>query len=174
MPAAARAGRPLARRTRMTSRSAVHDVATVGYEAASVDDFLAALRDARVELLVDVRAVASSRRPGFAKTRLAANLEGAGIEYRHLRRLGTPAEGRAAARAGRHEEMKRIFREQLATEEAQEELLALADQVRAGRRVCLLCFEADPAHCHRSIVAAALGELVPIRLAHLRPGDDDD
>ena len=149
-----------------------HPVATIGYESTSVDEFLATLREANVELLVDVRAVASSRRPGFAKTRLAANLETAGIEYLHLRRLGTPAEGRAAARAGRHDEMKRIFREQLATAEAQEELHALAGLVRAGRRVCLLCFEADPAHCHRSIVAAALAELVPIRLAHLRPRED--
>ena len=146
-----------------------HPVATIGYESTSVDEFLATLREADVELLVDVRAVASSRRPGFAKTRLAANLETAGIGYLHLRRLGTPSEGRAAARAGRHEEMKRIFREQLATDEAQEELHALADMVRAGRRVCLLCFEADPAHCHRSIVAAALAELVPVRLTHLRP-----
>ena len=149
-----------------------HPVATIGYESTSVDEFLATLREAHVELLVDVRAVASSRRPGFAKTRLAANLETAGIEYLHLRRLGTPADGRAAARAGRHDEMKRIFREQLATGEAQEELHALAALVRAGRRVCLLCFEADPAHCHRSIVAAALAELVPVRLAHLQPAAD--
>lgn len=149
-----------------------HPVATIGYESTSVDEFLATLRDARVELLVDVRAVASSRRPGFAKTRLAANLEGAGIAYLHMRRLGTPAEGRAAARSGRHDDMKRIFREQLATDEAQDELHALADLVRGGRRVCLLCFEADPAHCHRSIVAAALGELVPIRLSHLRPREE--
>jgi uncharacterized protein (DUF488 family) len=71
-------------------------VTTIGYEAATVPRVLQALRDAEVELLVDVRAVASSRRPGFAKTRLAANLAGAGIEYLHLRGLGTPADGRAA------------------------------------------------------------------------------
>ncbi|HYW06517.1 MAG TPA: DUF488 domain-containing protein, partial [Longimicrobium sp.] len=68
--------------------------------------FLDALAEAEIELLVDVRAVASSRRPGFAKTRLAANLAEAGIEYLHLRALGTPAEGRAAARAGKHHEMR--------------------------------------------------------------------
>jgi uncharacterized protein (DUF488 family) len=119
-------------------------------------------------LLVDVRALASSRRPGFAKTRLAANLSEAGIDYLHLRRLGTPADGRAAARAGRHEEMRRIFLEHLATEPAQEELAALADLVRA-RRCCLLCFEADPAHCHRSLVAAALAERMPLTVAHLAP-----
>jgi len=147
-------------------------LATIGYESATVPRFLETLREARVELLVDVRAVASSRRPGFAKTALAANLKEAGIDYLHLRRLGTPADGRAAARAGRHEEMHAIFREHLATEEAQEELHTLAQLVR-DRRVCIMCFEHDPAHCHRSIVASALGALEPIRVTHLDPSDAD-
>ena len=147
----------------------VRSIATIGYEAASVPRFLGALKDARVELLVDVRAVASSRRPGFSKSRLAANLAGAGIEYLHLRGLGTPADGRAAARAGRHAEMQRIFLEHLETRAAEADLARLAEIVRAGRRVCLLCFEADPAHCHRSLVAKALGDQVPIEVHHLAP-----
>lgn len=147
-------------------------VATIGYESTTVARFLDALTGAGVELLVDVRAVASSRRPGFAKTRLAANLAEAGIDYLHLRALGTPAEGRAAARAGRHDEMRQVFGEHLATPGAQAELATLAGLVRAGRRVCLLCFEADPAHCHRSIVADALAELVPIQVNHLAPGEE--
>jgi uncharacterized protein (DUF488 family) len=48
----------------------------------------------------------------------------------------------------------------------------LAGLVRSGRRVCLLCFEADPAHCHRSMVADALTSLVPVRIIHLVPADD--
>ncbi|HEV3048995.1 MAG TPA: DUF488 domain-containing protein, partial [Longimicrobium sp.] len=120
-------------------------LATIGYEDATVQSFQEALREAGVEVLVDVRAVASSRRPGFAKTRLAENVGEIGIEYLHMRGLGTPAEGRAAARAGQHEEMHRIFRAHMETVEAQAELHALADLVRAGRRVCLLCLEADPA-----------------------------
>jgi uncharacterized protein (DUF488 family) len=144
-------------------------LATIGYEAASVPRFLGALRDAGIELLVDVRAVASSRRPGFAKSRLAAYLEGAGIGYLHLRGLGTPAAGRAAARAGRHDEMREIFLEHLATPEAQDELETLEGLVRGGQRVCILCFEADPAHCHRSLVAVALGARVPLRVENLAP-----
>jgi uncharacterized protein (DUF488 family) len=142
-------------------------IATIGYEGATVQSFLDALRREAVNLLVDVRAVASSRRPGFAKTRLAGNVAEAGIEYLHLRALGTPAEGRAAARAGRHGEMRRIFQEHLATPEAQLELETLADLVRSGRRVCLLCLEAEPEHCHRSIVAAALAAKVPVEIHHL-------
>jgi hypothetical protein len=120
-------------------------VATVGYQAATVGSFLQALRAGGVELVADVRAVASSRRPGFAKSRLAANLAEAGIGYVHLRGLGTPAEGRAAARAGHYGDMRAIYRDHLATPEARAELEALAELVRSGRRVCLLCFEADPA-----------------------------
>jgi uncharacterized protein (DUF488 family) len=147
-------------------------VATIGYEGATVPGFLAALKSEGVNLLVDIRAVASSRRPGFSKTRLAANVTEVGIEYLHLRGLGTPSDGRAAARAGHHGEMRRIFLEHLARPESQFELETLADLVRGGRRVCLLCYEADPAHCHRSIVAEALTALMPLEIHHLTPSDD--
>lgn len=148
-------------------------LATIGYEGTTVPAFLQALQTAGVQLLVDVRAVASSRRPGFAKTRLAGNLAEAGIDYLHLRGLGTPADGRAAARAGRHAEMRAIFAKHLARPETQFELETLADLVRGGRRICLLCFEADPAHCHRAIVADVLGALVPIVVQHLHPVDGE-
>lgn len=150
----------------------MRQLATIGYESTTVPRFLDALREAGVELVVDVRALASSRRPGFAKTRLAANLAGAGIDYLHLRGLGTPAEGRAAARAGRHDELREIFLEHLATPGAQAELEALAEIVRSGRRACLLCLEADPSHCHRSMVAEALAERVPVQVTHLHPGEE--
>jgi uncharacterized protein (DUF488 family) len=147
----------------------MRSIATIGYESATVRTFLDALKEAGVELLVDVRAVASSRRPGFAKTKLAANLREAGIDYLHLRGLGTPADGRAAARAGRHEEMRAIFLEHLATGEAQAELETLADIVRSGRRVALLCLEANPEHCHRTMVADALVSKLKVRVEHLAP-----
>ena len=145
---------------------------TIGYEGATVASFLAALRDAGVRLLVDVRALASSRRPGFAKTALAANLATIGVDYLHLRGLGTPADGRAAARAGRHEEMKRIFLEHMKEDVAQEELARLADIVRGERKVCLLCFEADPMHCHRRYVVEALAPLVSFDVVHLFARDE--
>jgi uncharacterized protein (DUF488 family) len=142
--------------------SAMKKIATIGYEAATMRSFLEALTDAKVQLLVDVRAVASSRRPGFAKTKLAAN----------LRDLGTPADGRAAARAGRHDEMKAIFREQLATPQAQAQLDTVQELVTSGRRIALLCFEANPEHCHRNLVAHALAERIPLRIEHLAPGEE--
>ena len=146
-------------------------IATIGYQAATMPSFLRALPDAKIDLLVDIRAVASSRRPGFSKTALAANLREAGIGYLHLRSLGTPAEGRAAARAGKHEVMREIFLEHMETPAARAELASLAELVEA-RRVCVLCFEADPAHCHRSIVASELGRVMPVRVNHLMPEDE--
>lgn len=149
----------------MTERT----LTTIGYEATTVAAFLDALTQAGIELVVDVRAVASSRRPGFAKTALSANLDTVGIAYLHLRRLGTPASGRAAARAGKHAEMHRIFLEHLATDEAQEELHVLAEIIESGKRVCILCLEANPEHCHRRLVAQALQRMMPLRVDDLRP-----
>ncbi|MDB4891537.1 MAG: hypothetical protein JWL61_3392 [Gemmatimonadetes bacterium] len=148
-------------------------LATIGYEGATVQGFLAALEEARIEMLVDVRAVAMSRRPGFAKSRLAANLDEAGIEYLHLRGLGTPADGRAAARAGRHEKMREIFREHMTTPVAQADLETLVSIVKGGKRVALMCFEADPRHCHRSLVVEALAAHVTTEVRHLFPVEDD-
>jgi len=147
-------------------------LATIGYEGATVPALLQALQDAGVQLLVDVRAVTSSRRPGFSKNKLAENLSTAGIGYLHLRGLGTPAEGRAAARAGKYDELRAIFGEHMDTLAAQTDLAALADLVRSGRRVCLLCYEHDPAHCHRTLVADALQPLVKAKVEHLFPGRD--
>lgn len=141
---------------------------TIGYEGATPNALGDALATAGVELLVDVRAVANSRRPGFSKRALAASVEERGLSYLHLRPLGTPAEGRAAARAGRHAEMKAIFAEQLKTEAAQEDLATLVAMMKQGRKVCLLCFERDPEHCHRTMVAERVEAAAPgVSIEHL-------
>jgi uncharacterized protein (DUF488 family) len=132
-------------------------LSTIGYEGRTVDEVIDSLVDAGVALLIDVRAVAASRRPGFSKTALAAAVRERGIDYLHLRALGTPKPGREAARKGRIGKMHAIYEAQLATTEAQ---LAIeqARQAAAARHSALLCFERDPAHCHRTIVAARLAE----------------
>ena len=133
------------------------DLFTVGYEAATLPDVVGRLQAAEVELLIDVRAIAASRRPGFSKTVLSASLAEAGIDYLHLRALGTPADGRAAARAGRTAEMHRIFHAHLDEPAAQLALLHAAEAASA-RRSALLCYEKDAAVCHRAIVARLLCE----------------
>jgi uncharacterized protein (DUF488 family) len=71
---------------------------TIGYEGATVGEFLSAMKKAGVERVIDIRALPLSRRPGFSKTPLRTALEEEGIEYVHLKALGTPSEGRTAAR----------------------------------------------------------------------------
>jgi uncharacterized protein (DUF488 family) len=140
--------------------TAAPGVATIGYEGATPDRLVAALKEAGVATLVDVRAIANSRRPGFAKRALSAAMAEAGIGYVHLPALGTPAAGRQAARSGKPEVMRRLFAAHLTGTEAQAALAELGDRARR-EHVCLLCLEADPRHCHRTLVAEALD--LPIR-----------
>ena len=124
---------------------------TIGYEGATVAEFLAALQKADVERVIDIRAVPNSRRPGFSKTPLRNALAEAGIDYVHLRALGTPADGRAAARAGRKDELKRIYAGQLELPEAIAETGKMLDLSRE-KPSALLCYERDPAACHRTLL----------------------
>jgi len=128
---------------------------TIGYEGATVGDFLAALQKAGVERVIDVRALPLSRRPGFSKTPLRSALEEAGIEYVHLKALGTPAEGRTAARAGRHEDLERIYAGQLELPEAMAQSAQMLELARE-KRSALLCMEREPAHCHRTLLLDAV------------------
>ena len=140
---------------------------TIGYEHATSAAVLDELADAKVGLLVDVRAVTASRRPGFSKRQLAAGLDERGMRYLHLRGLGTPSEGRLAARSGRLADLFRIYEKHLATPDAREDLDQLTALVRSGERICLLCYERDPAHCHRRRVAELMGERTGASVEHL-------
>ena len=128
---------------------------TIGYEGTTVPEFIAALRNAGVERVIDVRALPLSRRPGFSKTALRGALGEAGIEYVHLKALGTPAEGRAAARAGRHADLERIYAGQLELPEAMAQSAQMLELVRE-KPSALLCMEREPAHCHRTLLIDAV------------------
>jgi uncharacterized protein (DUF488 family) len=128
---------------------------TIGYEGTTVPEFIAALQKAGVERVIDVRALPLSRRPGFSKSALRSALEESGIEYLHLKALGTPSEGRTAARAGRHADMARIYAGQLEVPEAMAQsarMLELAKEMPSA----LLCMEREPAHCHRTLLLKAV------------------
>jgi len=130
---------------------------TIGYEGATMPEFLGALQKAGVERVIDVRAVPNSRRPGFSKTPLRNALAEIGIDYVHLRALGTPAAGREAARAGRKAELQAIYAGQLETPQAMAEgaqMLDLADEKPSA----LLCYERDPACCHRTLLWESLAD----------------
>ena len=128
---------------------------TIGYEGSTQSEFIASLQQAGVKRVIDVRAVPLSRKPGFSKNVLAAGLKQAGIDYFHLKALGTPPEGREAARKGRIDEMERVYALQLETPEAAAQsgqLIALAQEKPSA----LLCFERDPSRCHRTALRLAV------------------
>ena len=128
---------------------------TIGYEGATVGEFLSALNQAGVKRVIDVRAVPNSRRPGFSKTPLRNALAEAGMDYIHLRALGTPADGRAAARAGRQDDLERIYAGQLELPEAIAEGAQMVDLAKE-QPSAVLCYERDPAECHRTLLLAAI------------------
>ncbi|KPQ08680.1 MAG: Protein of unknown function, DUF488 [Saliniramus fredricksonii] len=139
---------------------------TIGYEGTDIERFVATLETAGIRQLADVRAVAVSRKKGFSKTKLSARLAVAGIRYAHFRALGDPKPGREAARAGRHAEFLKIYTNHLRLYESQDALENLADYV-ADEPTCLLCYERDPATCHRLIVAERIGERLSAEVFHL-------
>ena len=139
---------------------------TIGYEGATVPEFVDVLKKARVERVIDVRALPLSRRPGFSKSPLKAALEDAGIEYVHLKALGTPAEGRAAARAGRHADLERIYAGQLELPEAMAQSAQMLE-LAAEKPSALMCMEREPAHCHRSLLLSAVAP--GAKVTHLFP-----
>ncbi|HEY6662168.1 MAG TPA: DUF488 domain-containing protein [Sphingomicrobium sp.] len=130
---------------------------TIGYEGATVGEFLAALAAAGVERVIDVRALPLSRRPGFSKSPLRAGLAEAGIDYIHLKALGTPSEGRTAARAGRHADMARIYAGQLELPEAMAQSAQLLE-LAGEKPSAVLCMERDPQHCHRTLLLDAVAD----------------
>ena len=142
---------------------------TIGYEQAKPDAVLGELKRSKIDLLVDTRAVAASRRPGFSKRQLAAALDEAGIAYLHLQKLGTPAEGRAAARAGDQDTLWRIYDKHIMTAEAQGALAELAALIKSGKRIALLCYCRDPKTCHRSRIVANVKKRVRVKVDDLIP-----
>jgi uncharacterized protein (DUF488 family) len=142
---------------------------TIGYEQAKPAAVLRELKRAKVDLLVDTRAVAASRRPGFSKRQLAAALDEAGIAYLHLQKLGTPAEGRQAARSGDIEKLWRIYDRHIKTADAREALDELLALIKSGQRIALLCYCRDPNACHRSRIVANVKKRTRVKVEDLIP-----
>ena len=140
---------------------------TIGYEQTPSRAVLDELEQAGVKLLVDVRAVAASRRPGFSKNQLAAGLDARGISYLHLRGLGTPKDGRDAARSGQFDVLHKIYAKHLKTPQAREELDELSALVKQAGPVCILCYERDHRECHRQWIAEIIEERNGVRIENL-------
>jgi uncharacterized protein (DUF488 family) len=142
---------------------------TIGYELAKPAAVFKELTGAKVDILVDVRAVAASRRPGFSKTQLAAGLDEQGIAYVHLQKLGTPADGRHAARAGDIDRLWAIYDNYAKSPEAQQALDELVALIRSNKRIALMCYCRDPNACHRARIVAMVKKRMAVKVEDLIP-----
>jgi uncharacterized protein (DUF488 family) len=142
-------------------------VFTIGYEEhPTPGSLIQVLRKARVRRLVDVRELPHSRRRGFSKTQLSAALVKAGIEYEHVRELGNPSSFRQLYRTGRISEGAKRYRAHLHNG-SYGALIELSKSLYTTS-TCLLCFEAAPGECHRTVIVEALSDrLSGIRIVHL-------
>ena len=150
-------------------RSAPEAMFTIGYQGASLERLVETLAAADVTVLIDTRERPTSRRPEFRRKSLDAALAAAGIRYLSVPALGAPRELRAVVSdwdrfADGYRGRLALVREEL------EQLLPLV----VSERVCLLCFEADPLACHRSLLAHEIEGLLDVPTIHLRPGRVDE
>lgn len=141
-------------------------LATIGYEGATQEELIYTLQKAGVEVLVDIRERAQSRKLGFSKSALSQAIINAGMEYIHFRSLGDPKNGRDAARAGDYEKFISIFESVLAGEEAQSALVEVIGLARK-KHICLMCYERDHRYCHRNIVSDRVEEALGEKTFHL-------
>lgn len=144
---------------------------TIGYEGIYAEQMFAILAQGQVQVLVDVREYPVSRKRGFSKSSLAETSERLGLKYVHLPMLGSPRTVRHTYRAdGNWQQFAEQFESYLATQD--EAMLELAGLI-CQQVCCLLCYEADPCSCHRSLVVTRLLKMTPAAVAvhHLKKAD---
>jgi uncharacterized protein (DUF488 family) len=147
-------------------RAVLRNIYTVGYEGVAVSDLIRTLKSQDITILIDIRALPQSRRPGFSKRALSEALANAGIDYAHVRQLGDPKLGRDAARRGDMEEFRTIFGAHLDLEESRKALGVVAQRASA-EPVALMCYERTARYCHRLLVAQRLVGLNSFKIVHL-------
>lgn len=138
---------------------------TLGYEALSLNIFIARLKEAGVETVIDVRANPLSRKRGFSKRVLSAALDNAGIAYAHVPAMGCPKPVRE--RYKRDGDWTAYTRGFLAYLKDQVEALADLSKAAKASPSCLICFEADFDRCHRTFVARAAADIGRLSITHL-------
>src|SRR4051812_5081139 len=133
---------------------------TIGYERLLPAELVAELQAAGVERLIDVRYRPQSRRAGMSKTRLGELLAEHGIAYEHRRELGTPPDIRWFYKHNQVATGAAAYRTHIEATSA-EALDELAGELPPGPSPALMCLEAEPADCHRTIVVERLRPRLP-------------
>lgn len=152
----------------VSSADTAATIYTLGYEKRSLAEYIAVLKQHKIQVVVDVRDVAWSHKPGFSEKPLAQGLKRAGIAYLRAGFVGSPKWLRTVA--DDLNEMLDLYRWYLT--EFDEVIPAfrglVEEETKAGHRICLTCFERNPAECHRSILLEMAGYRDP---QHLGVGD---
>jgi uncharacterized protein (DUF488 family) len=130
---------------------------TIGHSTRSLDEFIALLGAHGVSLIVDVRTVPRSRHnPQFNKDALPGSLKEAGIGYVHLPGLGGLRHAKAdSLNIGWRNASFRGYADYMQTPEFEQQIENLIELVK-GHRIALMCAEALPWRCHRSLIGDAL------------------
>lgn len=142
---------------------------TIGYEGTDIERFVRTLQAVGIDTVADVRAVPLSRKKGFSKNVLRDRLEEVGIGYMPVQELGDPKPGRDAAKSGDYKTFRTIYSSYIDQPEQVDVVRRLAAAAK-GKNVCLLCFERDPATCHRFIVGERM-ESHGFQMFHLYADD---
>ncbi|MCM1333369.1 MAG: DUF488 domain-containing protein [Bacteroides sp.] len=129
---------------------------TIGYEGFSIESYLKQLIKHDIKVLVDVRKNAISRKYGFSKNILQKGCEGIGIRYIHLPQLGIDSDKRRNLAVQKDYDLLFDEYEDSVLNAASESLAYLKKLISHDLRICLTCFEKNPAQCHRTRVARAL------------------
>lgn len=143
---------------------AKQSVCTIGYQGRSIEDFVEQLCEEGIEVLVDVRRRALSRKPGFSKTQLSQALARKRIEYLHFPDLGMPEDLMPRRNLTDNSEILALYNRQLLNHERS---ISRLRETAGERRICLLCFESDHRLCHRYVLATALEEEFELEAVHL-------
>ena len=124
---------------------------TIGYEGRDLEEFTDRLKNFGVETLVDVRDIPLSRKKGFSKSPLSQYLQEVGIEYIHIKPLGSPKELREKVKEdGDYEYFYQEFSDYI---QSQQESIETLYQIVINNNACIMCYERDPHNCHRLVVA---------------------
>ncbi len=127
---------------------------TIGYEGKTIDEFILCLKLSDIKIVLDVREMPLSRKKGFSKTKLSLKLKEEGLDYIHIRDLGSPKEIRKTL--FKTKDYNAFFKAFLSHLEKQQEAIATAYETIFNSICCLMCYEKESDKCHRSIVAKKL------------------
>jgi uncharacterized protein (DUF488 family) len=132
-------------------------VFTIGHSTRPLAEFIEMLRAHGIERVVDVRSIPRSRHnPQFNRETLARHLRAARIGYVHLKKLGGLRHAKAdSANLGWHNSSFRGFADYMQTQDFLAGLTRL-EKLAAGKPTAIMCAEAVPWRCHRSLIADAL------------------